>query len=149
MEITITVAELIRRGLLNRFVDMRNINPYARKEGQLEDDIKFTLTDREAYDLGLSTIEPEDEIENDYPSPDWRTVQAHAITNRGVAEMIDRRKELLEKADVNSFQTVVDTDEFQAVMAEANELDTYLAYLLSCLSEYRETGAIGDFCSRQ
>lgn len=52
-KIIMTVEEITEAGAWDRFTEMRGMNPWCKKDGQVRDDEEFTLTIAEAKKLGL------------------------------------------------------------------------------------------------
>ncbi len=53
MEIVMTAAELIERGLWTQASDLLGIHPYAINEGRMGRDDEVTLTQEQAEKLGI------------------------------------------------------------------------------------------------
>lgn len=53
MKILVTAEELIDEGVWEEFCENKGINPYAVKEGLMNSDEEFSLTEKEARDLGI------------------------------------------------------------------------------------------------
>lgn len=53
MRIIVTAEELIDKGVWEEFCEKKGIEPYAVSEGLIGSDEEWTLTEKEAKDLGL------------------------------------------------------------------------------------------------
>lgn len=68
--LTVTVEELTKAGAWDRFIELRGLNPWCKKDGQVRNGEEFTLTLAEAQKLGLVGGEP-GEVD-DEPTPEQK-----------------------------------------------------------------------------